>query len=531
MNQEIKVKNLDHLGIVAGIIDELGIEDLVNEALGIDKREKISAGTIVKAIILNGLGFVSKPLYLFPKFFEDKPIEHLLGKGIKPEEINDDKIGRVMDDLHQYGLEKTWTSLAINTLNKYEINTKYSHLDSSSVSVHGEYNLKEEEEENQQENSENVIEITYGYSRDKRPDLKQFMLDLMVSSDGDVPLLMRTGSGNESDKNIFPLIIKAYQKNLNLETIYVADSALYTAKNLQSLGEIKWLTRVPFSLKKAKEIAEKAKESEFYLSQKKGYKYQESLVNYHGIKQRWVIVESTARKDSDLEKLSDKLKKEKEKIEKQLKNWQQRKKPNLTELKLEVKKINETLKYHEWGELEYQETLNNKKEKVYSCQGVIEKKAEVIKAETERAGRFIIATNVLDKENLPAEEMLDEYKAQQSCERGFRFIKDPLFLADSVFVKNPKRIETMGFLMGICLLVYSLGQRMLRGELQRKGGKIKNQLGKATDKPTLRWIFQVLQGIHLVKINVQSHISNLTEEILDVLQYFSIYCQNYYRVS
>jgi len=142
------------------------------------------------------------------------------------------------------------------------------------LSVHGEYKLKEEEEENQQENSENVIEITYGYSRDKRPDLKQFMLDLMVSSDGDVPLLIRTGSGNESDKNIFPLIIKAYQKNLNLETIYVADSALYTAKNLQSLGEIKWLTRVPFSLKKAKEIVEKAKEAEFHLSQKKGYKYQ-----------------------------------------------------------------------------------------------------------------------------------------------------------------------------------------------------------------------------------------------------------------
>lgn len=232
-----------------------------------------------------------------------------------------------------------------------------------------------------------------------------------------------------------------------------------------------------------------------------------------------------------MEKLSDKLRKEKEKIEKQLKNWQQRKKPNLTELKLEVKKFNKTLKYHKLGELEYQETLNNKKEKVYSCQGVIEKKAEIIKAETERAGRFIIATNVLDKENLSAEEMLDEYKAQQSCERGFRFIKDPLFLADSVFVKNPKRIETMGFLMGICLLVYSLGQRMLRGELQRKGGKVKNQLGKATDKPTLRWIFQVLQGIHLVKINAQSHISNLTDEILDILQYFSIYCQNYYRVS
>ncbi|GCA92337.1 DUF4277 domain-containing protein, partial [Microcystis aeruginosa] len=74
MKQEIEVKNLDHLGIVAGIIDELGIEDLVNQALGTDKREKISAGIIVKAIILNGLGFVAKPLYLFPQFFADKPI-------------------------------------------------------------------------------------------------------------------------------------------------------------------------------------------------------------------------------------------------------------------------------------------------------------------------------------------------------------------------------------------------------------------------------------------------------------------------
>ncbi|GBL15147.1 hypothetical protein MTo_02458 [Microcystis aeruginosa NIES-1211] len=72
--------------------------------------------------------------------------------------------------------------------------------------------------------------------------------------------------------------------------------------------------------------------------------------------------------------------------------------------------------------------------------------------------------------------MLDEYKAQQSCERGFTFIKDPLFLADSVFVKNPKRIEIMGFLMGICLLVYSLGQRMLRGELERKGKEEKSKI-------------------------------------------------------
>jgi len=64
---------------------------------------------------------------------------------------------------------------------------------------------------------------------------------------------------------------------------------------------------------------------------------------------------------------------------------------------------------------------------------------------------------VLNTEELSSEEMLREYKAQQSYERGFRFLKDPLFLADSVFLKTPQRIETMGMLMGLCLLVYSIG--------------------------------------------------------------------------
>ena len=69
---------------------------------------------------------------------------------------------------------------------------------------------------------------------------------------------------------------------------------------------------------------------------------------------------------------------------------------------------------------------------------------------------------VLDKENLSAEEMLDEYKAQQSCERGFRFIKDPLFLADSVLVKTPKRIETMVFFNGNMLISIQSGTKNVK---------------------------------------------------------------------
>lgn len=101
---DIQIKNIDHLGIVAGLIDEIGIVEVINEKLGIDKREKISSGQVLKAMILNGLEMVSRPLYLFSQFFEDKAVEKLLGDEIKSEYLNDDKIGRFLDEIYQIGL-------------------------------------------------------------------------------------------------------------------------------------------------------------------------------------------------------------------------------------------------------------------------------------------------------------------------------------------------------------------------------------------------------------------------------------------
>jgi transposase len=86
--RDIEIKNIDHLGIVAGIIDAIGLVDIVNKLVGQDPQEKVSAGHVVKAMILNGLGFVSSPLYMFPEFFSDKPCEHLIGEGVKAEYLN-----------------------------------------------------------------------------------------------------------------------------------------------------------------------------------------------------------------------------------------------------------------------------------------------------------------------------------------------------------------------------------------------------------------------------------------------------------
>ncbi|MGB5714512.1 MAG: DUF4277 domain-containing protein [Waterburya sp.] len=65
----IEINSINHLGIVTGIIDELQIVDIINQELVIDEQEKVNSGEIVKAIILNGLGFVSQPLYLENKCY------------------------------------------------------------------------------------------------------------------------------------------------------------------------------------------------------------------------------------------------------------------------------------------------------------------------------------------------------------------------------------------------------------------------------------------------------------------------------
>ena len=72
----VEIKNLDHLGLVAGIIDEIGIVNKINELIEENHTEKITAGKVVKAMILNGMELVSSPLYIFQDFFAGKAVEH-----------------------------------------------------------------------------------------------------------------------------------------------------------------------------------------------------------------------------------------------------------------------------------------------------------------------------------------------------------------------------------------------------------------------------------------------------------------------
>jgi len=532
---QIKVQDIDHLGIVAGIVDEMGLVEEINQLLGTHPQEIISAGQVVKAMIINGLGFVSAPLYLFHKFFEGIATEHLLGEGIQPEHLNDDRLGRVLDKLYDAGLTELFIRVALSAAGKFGVKMDSFHLDSSSFHVHGDYGI---DASDQASAESGLIKITYGYSRDHRPDLKQFILDLMCSGDGDIPLYLRVADGNEVDSAMFGKLIADFHKQWQIDGLFVADAALYTEENLQMMVSLRWVTRVPGTLTAAKELLEKTSIDGFVASTIPGYRIAPYCNNYGGVRQRWLVVESEARKESDLKKLEKRLAKKFTQAQSQLRKLCQQKFACAKDALTATKLLESQLPFHQLANIEVIEHAQHrgrgrprqdyKPTRIFQIQAEIIPKETAITLETERAGRFILATNVLDASELSDEQVLREYKAQQSTERGFRFLKDPLFFTSTVFLNSSKRVAALAMVMGLCLLVYSLGQRTLRQSLERASQTIQNQLGKPTATPTLRWVFQCFMSIHLLTYASLKQISNLSEERCWILKFFGAPCRKYY---
>ncbi len=146
--------------------------------------------------------------------------------------------------------------------------------------------------------------------------------------------------------------------------------------------------------------------------------------------------------------ISKKIVKDEEKANSLLTSLSRKKYKNRTEIKAIFECEQKKLKYHHLVLKNVVKATDKKTKKtVYKATIALEKQAEKIEDEKKKAGRFILATNVL--ENLSPSEILTAYKGQQSCERGFRFLKDPLFFALFGFSKIPVKSGNYGDVNGI----------------------------------------------------------------------------------
>src|SRR4030095_8846722 len=228
----VHVERLDHLGLIACMMKDVGLISMIDARLIPDQQEEITPGEAVAGMILNGLGFANRPLSLTPQFFANKPLDLLFRAGVEAPMFNRFKLGRTLDEIHAYGCDLLFSELALAVCTQEGIEQRFHHLDTTSFALSGDY---------VPERDEQAIRITHGYSKDHRPDLKQAVLELIVSQDGGVPLVSQSWDGNASDTQIFQArcgALIAQFKASEPPRYLIADAKLYTETNASNLARL-----------------------------------------------------------------------------------------------------------------------------------------------------------------------------------------------------------------------------------------------------------------------------------------------------
>ncbi|HPJ83248.1 MAG TPA: IS1634 family transposase [Methanothrix sp.] len=532
---EIRTLQLDHLGLVTGVFDQLDIADLIDNRIPKLRNHNLEHSKIIKAMILNGLGYVGQRLYLFSEFYEKLPIERLLGDGVTASDLNDDALGRTLDAIYAYGPTELFNDISLKVMSQLDLGVQRLHADTTSFSVQGNY---------EGPSGQNAIEITLGHSKDGRMDLKQFVLGLVTNQDG-IPLFAKAHSGNASDKNTIMESFLKVKNGLNLDdaAYYIADSAVYSEKNIKQLGtDTLWITRVPATLAECKRLIDS--DLDLIECSDPRYKCFSTSSNYGDISQRWVVYQSKPMMERMERTFEKRLEKEDRTAERDLAKLERREFVCEADARKEAEIWLTKHPLHKFRDLSVKLVTKRVDKKrglpkngemlieVHFIDAQIELDDDKVSKEKTRLGRFILATNDL---NIDPDTILSYYKGQQAVEQGFRFLKDKSFRVAEVYLKKEERIEALAMIMVLTLMIYSIAEWLIRKRMREMGETVPSQLKKPTQKPTFKWIAFLFMGVAEVTIwiNGEMHlkIANLNDNLVKIIRLLGQDCEKYYALE
>jgi transposase len=499
----LSYSDVKYLPIIKHFAQKINLVDTLDTM--VNSQMELSPGIAVLAMVLDTLSGRT-PLYRLEEFFFEKDTELLFGSDVKPERFSDYNLGRVLDKIHQTGTQKVFSSIAQNAVTAFDIDAKRVHFDTTSVSVYGDYDYTDE-----------PFNITYGHSKDKRPDLKQFLISLLCV-DRNIPILGTTEDGNASDKTLNNELLGSVSKHMARHGlgpgafVYVADSAFVTPDNLQSADQrkIQFITRLPATYKECSRSIGEAVAADNWIeigtlnqtpaTDKRPAAYYrgfETTVELYERPYRAVVVHSSAhdkRRHKRIDRLLVQKRKKLESICKQLnaKVYFCRADAETAADKLNIAaagsyhqlhcEIDKVVKYPRGRPAKDKPRIPIGYEYKLSVK-ITEDKTTVTPLRLE-AGCFVLLSNITSDGNLwTAKELLTLYKNQSGIEQNFGFLKDPV-IVNSIFLKKPHRIEVLGLVMLISLLIWRLMERCMRQYIESTGSTITGWKKRPTKRPT-----------------------------------------------
>jgi len=507
--------NVDRLPIISAFCHKIGIPQSVNAH--VSSQADIDAGTMVTAMMLDTLSGRT-PLYRFHEFFRYQDTELLLGRPIAAERFNDDVLGRTLDRLHDAGTMKVFTDISLRACRLFGVSIEQGHFDTTSVNLWGDYEASAPGGE--------APHITRGFSKDRRPDLKQFMFSLLCV-EGNIPLLGKTEDGNASDGKLnneeLQKVARLIADNeIDRENfLYVADCKLVGEDNLELLGDNPFVTRLPASYKVHDEtidaalaLGEEGWEEVGTLNQTPAsrrrpaasYRIAEREVELYGGKYRAIVVRSSNHDKRRQKRIDRQVEKARGNALKAIKEARREVFACERDARAALEKVRKKFAGELWqvgGEIEAKniyapgKVAGGKERKVRRVDFRLlleaEENAELAGRRRERAGCFVLLSNApapggagagpAARRTWGAAQCLAAYKEQHGVENNFSFLKEPLIVND-VFLKKPSRIDALGLVLLLSLLVWSLMQRCLRKSVTDPGIELTDLDNRPTDRPT-----------------------------------------------
>jgi len=501
--------------MISAICRDIGLTQTIDAmATWDDSQCTLSPGLRVEAIIINTL-MNRRPLYRLEQFFAGMDVSKLFGPGVTASALNDDAMGRALDKLAEAGAGEVYGTVALQAVCHEGVSIDVLHADTTSVSVQGAYTTNGQDDD---------LWLTFGHSKDQRPDLKQFMYGLGVTKD-QVPVCGDVLHGNTSDKAWNLRMIKQVRERWRkaADMVYVADSSLVSGPNLQALREqgLRFISRLPATFSLAGELKDRAWEEGNWqhlgaLSQRRQaavYRRQTYTERLNGELYRFIVIHSSqldGRKAKSMERRLGAAERELEQAMKELARRKFACEPDAHEAWRDFMKEKRDECFQCTYTVRSQEQLTKRavrgrppqgyvsaRERVFSLVPAMSRDEDRIADLKARASCFVLITNILSDPEWPDAAIVREYKEQTVVEQHFAFIKNPKIVGP-IYLKNPARIHALAYVFLMAVLVYSLIQRRVRLALRDSGKPIEVYDKRSSLEPTGRSILEHFSSVNVV---------------------------------
>lgn len=502
----IQISDVKFLPMISAYAAKIGLVEEIDRLLDCDME--VSPGRVVLALILDALSG-RRPLFRLQEFFADKDIELLLGEDIPVAKLGDHTLRRVLDRLFAVGTNVVLGAIALRAAKCFSLDTSHAHHDTTSHSVYGDYRVYDEKDHGE------PFVITQGFSKDHRPDLKQLVQSLLCVDHG-IPIYTKVLDGNESDKtinqNLIPEMVKRMREVGATDFIYVNDSALITEDSLKVIDEweggLLFVSRLPQTYNECKKAITQAVQANAWHEigtisdqpttpnrKPASYKAFETTVTLYGNQYRVIVVHSDAHDKQRQKKVAKRIKKDLEEALKRQKDLETTDYACLPDAQAAIERMKQGSLHKLSARVEERPTYQRGRPKKdgsrclkrmrYGLRVEISEDEEAVRKLRDEAGCFVLITNTPREGSaaVDSKQLLTVYKDQHMVERNFGFLKDPVFV-NALFLKSPKRIEALGLILVLALMIWRLMERTMRLNLAQGNSKITGWMKRQTSRPT-----------------------------------------------